>query len=59
MCTFIEASFLKADLNAEDVERWRAWEPGMEEGDQQEERYLRGSEGGTPGEPPSLAKGSP
>ena len=59
LCTFIEASFLKADLNAEDVEKWRAWEPGMEEGDQQEESYLRGSEGGTPGEPPSLAKGSP
>lgn len=58
LCTFAEESFLKAGLNAEDVERWRAWESGMDEGYQQEERYCRESEGGTPGEPPSFAKGS-
>ena len=31
-CTFIEESLLKADLSTGDMERWRAWEPGVDEG---------------------------
>ena len=31
-CAFIEESLLKADLSTGDMKRWRAWEPGVDEG---------------------------